>query len=191
MLTGRYDTVIKGIQLAPFLLLLIALPACAGSAVSTMPPISPQERTQLIQRLEEAKKLDWNNALDPVVSPVRQESFLNRMNKADRAIRELKYGFEVPQQEITDALWVPPKSISSQERAQLIEQLQEARRQDDKNGQTMLNDSGWRHSAAPIDTVTFDQQKKLVDEVIKDLEIHEPIHWSTSNQALYVPPSPY
>jgi hypothetical protein len=97
MLMGRYDTVIKGILLAPFLLPLIALPACAGGAVSTTPPLSPQERAQLIQRLEEAKKLDWNNALDPMVSPMRQESFLNRMNKADRAIRELKYGFEVPQ----------------------------------------------------------------------------------------------
>jgi hypothetical protein len=54
----------------------------------------------------------------------------------------------------------------------------------------MLNDSAWTDSAAPVDTVTFDQQKELVDSVIKDLEIGEGLHWSTIKEALYVPPSP-
>jgi len=48
------------------------------------------------------------------------------------ASRELSHGFSVPQAEINDALWAPPKHISPEERAQLILQLKEAR-QDDQN----------------------------------------------------------
>jgi hypothetical protein len=179
----------KGIQLATFLLPLIALPACIETAPASTNALSPDQRSELIERLQAAKKLDWRYAVDPNVAPVTEEDFLDQMNSADRVVKELTYGFEVPQQEIADALWVPPKSVTSGERDRLIRRLQEARRDDDHNEQEMLNDSAWTDSAAPVDTVTFDQQEELVDCVIKDLEIGEGVHWSTIKGALYVPPS--
>jgi hypothetical protein len=58
----------------------------------------------LIRNLEIAEQRDWHDALDPAVAPVTEEDFLDQTNKADRAIKELNYGFAVPQDEIGDAL---------------------------------------------------------------------------------------
>jgi hypothetical protein len=152
--------------------------------------LSPQQTSDLIQRLNVAKKADWDAALDPSVSPVREETFLNQMNKADRASRELSHGFAVPQSEINDALWAPPKHISPEERAKLIRQLEAARQQDDTNEQTMLNDLAWSRSAAPAETVIFDEREQEVDAVVKDLEIGAPVHWTAIKQAMVVPAIP-
>jgi len=180
----------RGIRLAAFLLPLIVFLACTETAPASTTALSPEQRSERIERLQTAKKLDWQCAVDANVTPVTEEDFWDQMNKADMVIKELTHGFEVPQQEIADALWVLPKSITSGERDRLIRQLQAARRADDHNEQEMLNESAWTDSAAPVDTVTFDQQKELVDSVIKDLEIGEGVHWSTIKEAaLYVPPS--
>ena|ERR1700683_1958673 len=113
------------------------------------------------------------------------------MNKADRASKELSHGFLVPQTEINDALWAPPRHISPEERAHLIQELNQAKEQDDRNEQAMLNDLAWGRSAAPADTAIFDQRKQEVDAVVKDLEIGAPVHWTSIKQALVVPTSPY
>jgi hypothetical protein len=39
--------------------------------------------------------------------------------------------------------------------------------------------------------VTFDEQKQLVDSVVKDLKIGETVSWSKVKESLYVLPSPY
>jgi hypothetical protein len=163
----------------------------AADVNSTKASLSPQETSQLIQRLNAAKKADWDAALDPNISSVREETFLNQMNKADRASKELSNGFPVSQDKIDDALWTPPKHISAEERTRLIEELELARQQDDQHEQNMLNDLAWTRSAAPADTIVFDQRKQQVDTVVKDLEIGAPVHWSAIKQALVVPPSPY
>ena len=173
----------KSVTLVPLAFLLLVLPAVAANAQATAPVQSPQ-LTDLIQRLETAKKTDRDAALDPTVSPVRQETFLNQMNKADRAIRELSHGFTVSQSEVDDALWMPPKHITAEERTHLIEQLEQARQQDDHNEQQMLNGLAWSRSVAPADTVIFDQRKAQVDGVVKDLEIGAPVHWSDIKQVL-------
>jgi hypothetical protein len=144
-----------------------------------------------VEELQDAKRLDWTSALDPHVRPSEEEDFLDQMNKADRAIKELTHGFEVPQSEIDDALVVPPKSLSESQRTRLIRQLQDAVEQDDRNEQEMLNDLAWSDSAAPADTFKFDQQKELANGVIKDLEIGEDVHWSTIKEALVIPQNPY
>jgi hypothetical protein len=99
------------------------LSAYAQSAAAATTYSLRQNKAQLIHGLETAKGLDWANALDPNVAPVTQEDFLDQMNKADRAIKELTHGFEVPQSEIEDVLWSPPKSISLELRFQLIRQF--------------------------------------------------------------------
>jgi hypothetical protein len=176
--------------LIPCLVLLTAAFALAGNQEMHAAAESPQLNSDVIRRLETAKKNDWNAAQDPNVSTIRQETFLNQMNKADRAIKELSHGFAVPQNEIDDALWVPPKHITAQERDLLIEQLKRARLQDDHNEQRMLNDLAWTNSRGSADTEIFDDRKKQIDRVIEDLEIDAPVHWSDIKRALVVPPSP-
>jgi hypothetical protein len=150
-----------------------------------------KNKAALVEELESAKQQDWNSALDPDVAPSEEGDFLDQMNKADRAIKELTHGFQVPQAEIDEALVIPPKSLSSKKRLQLIRQLSDAVQQDDRNEQAMLNDLAWSDSVAPADTIRFDQQKALAESVIKDLEIGEDVHWSTIREALVVPQSPY
>jgi hypothetical protein len=173
-------------------LMSAALPAWA--AMPTNDIMAHPQGSQLLDQLASAKQLDWQYALDPGVAPVRQEDFLDQMNQADRAIKLITHGFEVPPQELAEALWIPPKAIDTGARARLIRELQEAKQADDHNEQEMFNSSEWSTSdggAAPFDTAAFDQQMQLVDSVIKDLEIGEGVHWSTIETSLYVPPSPY
>jgi hypothetical protein len=181
----------RSVKIIPFTFLLFVFPALAANTSLPATVQSPQVTSNLLQQLEAAKSSDWEAALDPTVSPVRQETFLNQMNKADRAIKELTHGFTVSQSEANDALWMPPKHITAGERAQLIAQLQQARQQDDHNEQRMLNDLAWARSSAPADTTVFDQRKARVDRVLEDLEIGAPVHWSDIKQALVVPASPY
>jgi hypothetical protein len=171
-------------------LIVFTAPALASDVSTTTASLSPQQTSDLIQRLNSAKKADWDAALDPSVSPVREETFLNQMNKADRVSKELSHGFSVPQSKIDDALWAPPKHISPEERAHLIRQLEAARQQDDQNEQTMLNDLAWSRSAAPADTVIFDERKQEVDAVVKNLEIGAPVHWTAIKEAMVVPAIP-
>jgi hypothetical protein len=173
------------------LALFFTTPAIATEQSSNTANLSSRQTSELIQQLDAAEKADWNWALDPSVSPVRREAFLNQMNKADLASKELSHGFAVPESEIEDALWAPPKHILPEERAQLIRQLKQARKQDDQNEQNMLNDLAWSRSAAPVDTSIFDQRKQEVDKVVMDLEIGAPVHWSAIKEALVVPASPY
>jgi hypothetical protein len=192
MLALRTKSPLPGLFYLSALLLSIPLSACARSAVQPRTPVTTtKNKAALVEELKSAKQQDWSSALDPQVAPSEEEDFLDQMNKADRAIKELTHGFEVPQSEIDDALLVPPKSLSLQKRLQLIRQLQDAAQQDERNEQAMLNDLAWSDSVAPMDTYTFDQQKALAEGVIKDLEIGEDVHWSTIKEALVVPQSPY
>jgi hypothetical protein len=43
----------------------------------------------------------------------------------------------------------------------------------------------------PDHRMTFDQQKTLAADVIKDIEIGEDVRWSMIRKALQVPESPY
>jgi hypothetical protein len=187
----KFNHLCEAILIAFFFLAIFEMPAFAKDENSTVAKVSPQQTSQLIQQLDAAKKADWDAALDPTVSTVRQETFLNQMNKADRASKELSHGFAVPQSEISDALWAPPKHITPEERAKLIQELKQARQEDDHNEQKMLNDLAWSRSAAPANTEQFDERKEQIDSVVKDLEIGTPVHWSVIKQALVVPTSPY
>jgi hypothetical protein len=188
--TRKNLRVLRNLRVLPFLFLLIALPAFAQEAIAVAPGPSPEvQHAELLQKLKTARVTDENAAHDPTISPVRKGTFSTQMDKADRAIKELEHGFPVSQSEINDALWIPPRHITPQLRAQLIQQLEQAKHQDDLNEQQMLYDSSWGHSSQ-IDTVKFDQRKQLIDSTIEDLEIGEPVHWSDIRQALRVPVSP-
>ena len=172
---------------------LIGAPVAAGAATPTNNIAEHYQGSQLLDQLASAKQLDWQYALDLSVAAVTRSDCLDQMNKAARVIKLIAYGFEVPKQEIADALWTPPKAISLEARDQLIQQLQEAKQEDDHKEQEMFKDSEWSAGdggGAPAETAAFDQQVQLVDSVIKDLEIGEGVHWSAINEALYVPSPP-
>jgi hypothetical protein len=171
---------------------LIALPTIIIVAIrSAAAAAELPSQANLIERLQSARNIDQDAALDPSVSPFRQGTFLNQMNKADRVMNELRHGIDVPPGEINDALWTPPNRLTPQARARLIQQLQEARQQDDRNEQQTLNDQAWSNSAFPPDTTTFDERKTQIDEMVKSLQSGNSVRWSDLHHALTVPASPY
>jgi hypothetical protein len=192
MNTHRHGHALPQIGLIVAVFPLLGLCGCAQQAMTTTTTatLSTRQKSQLVELLEAAKTADRNGEMDPRVTPMTRDDFIDQMLKADRVIRELTHGFEVPEHQVADSLWVPPRSITDEERTQLIRQLQMAKKEDDHNEQEMLNDSVWGN-IAPIDTATFDHQMQLADSVIEDLEIGEPVSWSTIREALYVPPSPF
>jgi hypothetical protein len=166
---------------------LIALYACAERHRNPAPDesILNEQRTELIGRLEAAEEADGSNARDPRISLVRKEDFFEQADKAERTIRELLYGYNVPPTELADALAVPPKHLSPQVKADLIRQLQDSIALNDRREQDRLN--GY-FSAATVNTAPYDTQKAFAAAVIKELNIGEDVHWDTLQQALQVLP---
>jgi hypothetical protein len=163
-------------------LLFLRLSACATAASSGM---SPQERSQLIGQLQEARQTDLANAMDTSLGPVAAGDYMIQADKAEKAISDLNASSNVPSSEISDALFVPPKHLSPAMRAELIEQLQQAK---------ALDDQRWRESLGgyePILTEDFNIQSMRAKRVINDLETDSPVSWSEIRQAMYVPDQTY
>jgi hypothetical protein len=190
MVTTKNERVSTALRILLFAFLLLVLPPLVADGSASATYTSAQPASDVIKELKAARATDWNSAHDPSVSLIRHGTFLNQMNKADRAIKEIEHGFPVSQSELDNALWVPPKHISPQLRAKLIQELEQAKHQDNINEQRMLYDSTW-DNAGRIDTVKFDRRKHLVDSTVEDLEIGAPVHWSNIKLALVAPPSPY
>jgi hypothetical protein len=165
-----------------------AVPALAATPADNLAP--KYHGARFLDQLASAKQLDWQSALDPSVAPITKIDYLDQMNKADRDIRLLTHGFDLSQQELADALWIPPKAITPEARVELIQELRKAEEKDDRNEQQSFKYSEWSAldgGGAPVDTAAFDQRIELTDGVIQDLEIGEGVHWSTIRQALDVP----
>ena len=107
--------------------------------------------------------------------------------KADRAIKELQHGFPVSSREIEDALEIPPRHLTSEKRAQLIRQLHHAKALDEQRAQEIL--IYWQDDE-PSERAEFDLQAARADEVAKDLQLGDSVHWSDIQRALYVPADP-
>lgn len=183
----------NGVRVAPFravlltYMLLVTVPGCAQRHRNVAPDrISSKHRLQeLIRELEAAEEVDQSAARDPRISLVRKEDFFEQADKAERAIRELMYGYVVPQPALADALAVPPKCLSALVKADLIRQLRDSIALNDRREQSRLNDYV---SAAGFDTTPYDTQKAFTAAVVKELTIGEDVHWDTLQQALQVLP---
>jgi hypothetical protein len=175
----------RSLVIAP--VFLIAVSACAQRHRNPAPDqiILNQRRAELIRRLGAAEETDESNGRDPQISLVRKEDFFEQADKAERAIRELLYGYSVPQAELADALAVPRKTLSPQAKADLIRQLRDSIALNDRGEQSRLNNY---FSAASFDTEPYDAQKAFAAAVIKELTIGEDVHWDTLQQALQVLP---
>jgi hypothetical protein len=166
----KYLTIILGIIfLAP------GTPWCATTESNT----SMQQETQLVQRLRAAQQLDHSNALDVSVGPVAAGDYMLRADRAADVIDKIEHGARVSQAEIEDALFVPPKSLSETERAQLVQQLQHSWEQDQRGWYDWTRD--------PVIAQNFLVQGKKAKRVIRDLETNRPVSWADIDEAMQVP----
>jgi hypothetical protein len=113
---------------------------------------------------------------------------LKQMGKANGDVEELNPEFATPPQDTGADACITRESISDRERRDLIQRLEAAKTQDDHNEQEMLN-IWWTEQ--PARTTEFDQQKQLVDSVVRDIEIGQIVCWSKVEEALKVPAPPY
>jgi hypothetical protein len=164
-------------------LLLVALSFLCFSSCSTAASsrIPPQERMNLIEQLQEARQADLRNAMDTKLGPLAAGDYMTQAAKADAAISDLSAHPNVPKSEISDALFVPPKHLSSAQRAELIKQLDHAKALDDHIWRNHLG--GWD----PILTEDCNIQGMRVERVVNKLETESPVSWSEINSAMWVP----
>lgn len=196
-LLKRFNPLNIGVVVA-MLLMLLAVSACERSEESFRvqrnagleQPSSPrpQEAASLIKKLEGAKEMDESEANQPGVSATAWEDDMVQVGKADKVIRELSHGLEVPQSEIDEALWVPPKALSADQKARLLQRLKQAVQRDKDEEEAMM--SGVKLGNVPYPTsrmATLEDHKNLAKGAVKDLEIGEDVHWETIKQALEAP----
>ena len=119
--------------------------------------------------------------MDTELGPVEIGDYMTQAGKAETAIEDLSKQSDVPSSEISDALFVPPKQLSSAQRAELIKQLEQVK---------ALDDQMWRNHQGGWDA-TFEQdcnvQSTSVDRVVKKLETDTPVSWSEINDAMLIP----
>lgn len=149
--------------------------ACARSELSA------QQRASWIQKLERAKRLDEADAADLSVTPVHAADSIGQANKAGTVIAQLRRGEDVSQSEIDDALEIPPKSLSTETRVEMINKLNEAERRDELGEQYHDPSNDW------LACDSYREQRERADLVLKALETGEEVPWSEIQQALRVP----
>ena len=144
--------------------------------------VTPQERVQVIEQLQQARQTDLDDAMDTSLGPTAEGDYLAQAEKADSAIRDLNQHSNVPRSEVSAALFVPPKHLSPEMRAQLVEKLEQARALDDEKWHNNLGseDEAWL-------TLLCDIQSRRATRVIKKLETGEPVSWYEINDAMTTP----
>ena len=156
-----------------------SLSACAPTQSNA---VSTAQYQQTLQRLAAARESDLSNARDPEVGPVASGDYGVRADRAADVMDELEHGQYVSQSRISEALFVPPKTLSDGERAQIIDQLKYARYLD--------NAGWWDWTRDPVIAQDFAVQEKKADRAIKDLETNQQASWSEIDEGLHVPRYP-
>ncbi len=160
---------------------LISAASLSGCA-STESNVSAGQTERTLQRLQAARATDLSNATDPAFGPIASGNYSMQADKAERAMDELEHGLDVSQSEIDDALFVPPKSLSPAQRAELVQELKEARSLD--------NRGWWDWTRDPAIAQDFSVQEKKASRAITDLETSREVSWSEIDEWLEVPRYP-
>ena len=163
---------------ASALFLVVSLSACAPTESN----VSNAQSERTLQRLQAAREIDLNNAKDPEVGPVASGDYSLRADKAAQVMDDLEHGQYVSQSQIEHALFIPPKSISPDQRTNLINQLEIARNQDEQGW--------WDWTRDPVIAQDFAVQEKKANRAIRDLETSQQISWSEIHDGLKVPQYP-
>jgi hypothetical protein len=166
------------ITASAFLFFAATLSSCAP--VESNLSYAQSERT--LQRLQAARESDLNYAKDPEVGPVASGDYSLRADKAEQVMYDLEHGQYVSESQINDALFVPPVSLSPEQRAQLVHDLEIARNQD--------NQGWWDWTRDPIIAQDFAVQETKATRAIRDLQTSQQISWSEINDGLEVPRYP-
>ena len=156
---------------------LLGLSSCTNDELAT-----PQERTQAIAQLQQARQTDLDRANDVTLGPIAEGDYLAQAEKAESAIKDLKEYTNVTRSEVSDALFVPPKHLSPEMRAKLIEKLEQAKALDDEKWRANLGseDENWL-------TLLCDIQARKATRVIRKLQTGEPVSWYEINDAMTTP----
>jgi len=163
---------------ASALFFVVSLSACAPTESN----VSNAQSEQALQGLQAAREIDLNNAKDPEVGPVASGDYSLRADKAQQVMYDLEHGQYVSQSQIDAALFVPPKSLSAEQRADLIGELENARNQDEQGW--------WDWTRDPVIAQDFAVQEKKANRAIKHLENSQQISWSEIHDGLKVPQYP-
>ena len=150
--------------------------ACAYTESITS---APDGRTQLIQRLRAAEELDRSRALDVSLGPVASGDYGLRADRAHDVADQLAHGVRVSPEEISEALFVPPASLTETQRTELVRRLEQARQRDEQGW--------WDWTRDPVIAQNFQVQERKADRVIRYLETDQPVSWSDIDEAMHVP----
>jgi hypothetical protein len=157
--------------------------ACFSScSVASTTSRTPDEASALIEQLEGAKHTDLQNALAPDILPIAQGDLMISAGKATTAIEKLRRGEYISQTEVAQALVVPPKSLSVEERVYLIRQLEAAIAMDNQGFDDYPRDPGKEED--------FQVQARMAEQVAHQLRNGETVSWWAIQQALEVPANP-
>jgi hypothetical protein len=157
------------------LILALSLSACTPIESN----VSKAQSEQTLERLQAAREIDLSNARDPEVGPAESGDYSLRADKAAQVMDDLEHGQYVSQSQIDEAIFVPPKSLSLSQRAQLINELKYARNLDDRGW--------WDWTRDPVIAQDFSVQKKKANRAIRDLETNQQVSWSEIDEGLTVP----
>ena len=161
--------------IASALFLAASLSACAPTESN----VSNMQSERALQGLQAAREMDLSNARDPEVGPVASGDYSLRADKAQDVMYDLEHGQYVSRAQIDAALFVPPKSLSQEQKAQLIDELEYARNQDELGW--------WDWTRDPVIAQDFAVQEKKANRAIKNLENNQQISWSEIHDGLKVP----
>jgi hypothetical protein len=164
--------------IASALFFAASLSACAPTESN----VSNAQNERTLQRLQAAREIDLNNAKDPEVGPVASGDYSLRADNAAQVMDDLEHGQYVSQSQIDHALFIPPKSISPDQRTNLIRELEIARNQDEQGW--------WDWTRDPVIAQDFAVQETKANRAIKDLETSQQISWSEIHDGLKVPRYP-
>jgi hypothetical protein len=161
----------------------IASALCFAASLSACAPnesnVAQAQSERTLERLQAAREIDLSNAKDPEVGPAASGDYSLRADKAAQVMDDLEHGQYVSQSQIDDAMFVPPKSLSLVQKAQLIDELKYARNLDDRGW--------WDWTRDPVIAQDFSVQKKKANRAIRDLETDQQISWSEIDEGLAVP----
>jgi hypothetical protein len=167
------------------------LSACAPTASTTASNSSSGPApAEVIAHLQQAKASDDEILKDLTLYPNRREDVLTHEAAATQAIKDLQYGYPVDPTRLAYALEVPPRHLTAAEKTALIQQLQDAIKEDEAREQAVVAYSTSMYNEAPNAPVEFGHQESLAQKVIKQLVEGEHVSWDEVQRALYVPPNP-
>jgi hypothetical protein len=164
--------------LAVLVILMVLCAACSSSQSTD----TEEYRGQLIYQLEEARDADKRAAFDPNVGPVTVGDFMIQAERAQAAADTIRQGGDLSRSDLHEALFVPPKSLSDEQRSQLIGELEMARRLD-RRGQ-----ADWTRD--PLNQQDFRVQELKATRAIRKLRAGQPISWIEISTAKEIPWDP-